>query len=99
VDIHRIAPHWVLFRDGCPRGETPEKVASRADRVVGRASRAGGNVALFAHGHILRVLAARWLELPPLFGARLLLDTSTVSVLGDYYGIAAIERWNAGVGK
>ena len=54
-----------------------------------------GNAALFAHGHVLRVLVARWVELPPTGGSHFLLDTATVSVLGSYHGIPAIKRWNA----
>jgi len=57
--IHETAPGWLIFRDGCPGGEMPEQVAERADRVIARARAADGDVALFAHGHVLRVLAAR----------------------------------------
>ena len=59
--IRERAPGWLLFRDGCPGGETPEDVGARADRVIARARDVDGNVALFAHGHILRVLGARWI--------------------------------------
>jgi probable phosphoglycerate mutase len=59
-----MAPGWLIFRDGCPGGETPEQVGARVDRVIGRARAAEGDAALFAHGHMLRVLAARWLGLP-----------------------------------
>jgi broad specificity phosphatase PhoE len=63
--IDETAPGWLIFRDGCPGGETPEQVGARVDRVIERARAAKGDVALFAHGHVLRVLAARWLGLPP----------------------------------
>ena len=72
-------------------------MAARADRVIARARAAAGDVALFAHGHLLRVLAARWLGMPPGAGRHFLLDTGTLSVLGDYGGIPALRTWNAPV--
>jgi broad specificity phosphatase PhoE len=96
--IREKAPGWLIFRDGCPGGETPEQVAARTDRVIARARKAGGDVALFAHGHLLRVLAARWLGMPPGAGQHFLLDTGTLSVLGDYGGIPAVRTWNAPLG-
>lgn len=93
-EIRARQPDWLVFRDGCPDGETPEEVGARVDRVIARVRAAGGNAALFAHGHVLRVLAARWLALPATEGSRFLLDTATVSVLSSYHGIAAIRRWN-----
>lgn len=86
---------WSLFRDGSPGGETPDEVAARADRVVVRVRRADGNVALFAHGHFFRVLAARWINLPANYGEHFLLDTATLSVLGYYYDSPALRMWNA----
>jgi broad specificity phosphatase PhoE len=62
--IKSATPDWVIFRDGCPGGETPEQVGRRVDRVISRARAVDGSVALFAHGHVLRVLAARWIGLP-----------------------------------
>jgi broad specificity phosphatase PhoE len=62
--IRELAPGWLIFRDGCPDGEAPAQVGARVDRVIARARAAGGDVALFAHGHVLRVLAARWLGPP-----------------------------------
>jgi broad specificity phosphatase PhoE len=94
-EIARQAPGWLIFRDGCPGGETPEQVGARADRVVARARAVEGDVALFAHGHVLRVLVARWLGLPPGAGQHFLLDTGTLSVLADYRGIPALKTWNA----
>jgi broad specificity phosphatase PhoE len=96
-EIDRQAPGWLIFRDGCPGGETPEQVGARADRVIARARGAAGDVALFAHGHVLRVLGARWLGLPAGAGQHFLLDTGTVSVLADYHGIPALRTWNAPV--
>ncbi len=96
-DIKRSAPNWMVFTDGCPGGETPEQVGARADRVINRIRSATGRVALFAHGHLLRVLAARWIGLPPSAGQHFLLDTSTVSVLGYYQDVPAMKRWNAPV--
>ena len=93
--IHERAPHWLIFRDGCPGGETPEQVGARADRVIGRARAVDGDVALFAHGHVLRVLVARWLGLSAREGQRFLLDTGTLSVLDQYRGIRALKIWNA----
>jgi len=93
--IQLMKTGWSLFRDGCPGGETPAEVAARADRVIAKAQMAEGNVALFAHGHILRVLAARWIHLPANFGEHFLLDTATLNVLGYYYDSPALKIWNA----
>ena len=92
--IHEVRPGWLIFRDGCPGGETPEQVGARVDRVIARARAAAGDVALFAHGHVLRVLAARWIELPPAGGQHFLLDTGTLCVLGYYRDIPALKVWN-----
>ncbi len=95
--IHEHTPDWLLFRDGCPGGELPEQVGARADQVIARARGTGGNVALFAHGHILRVLAARWIGLPAVAGQHFLLGTGTLCVLGHYREIPAISIWNGPV--
>jgi probable phosphoglycerate mutase len=95
--IHEAAPGWLIFRDGCPGGETPEQVGARVDRVITRARAVEGDVALFAHGHVLRVLVARWLGLPARAGQHFLLDTGTLSILGNYRGIPAVKTWNAPV--
>jgi broad specificity phosphatase PhoE len=92
--IHERVPGWLVFRDGCPGGETPIEVGARADRVIARARAATGDVALFAHGHVLRVLAARWLGLPAGDGQHFLLDTGTLNVLAYYRGIPAVKIWN-----
>jgi broad specificity phosphatase PhoE len=93
-EIKERSPGWMIFRDGCPGGETPGEVGARADRVIARARVAEGNVALFAHGHVLRVLAARWISFSAAAGQHFLLDTGTLSVLGDYQGSPAVETWN-----
>jgi len=93
--IQQNRPGWSIFRDGCPGGETPEQVAARADRVIARIRAADGNVVVFAHGHILRVIAARWINLPVIFGEHFLLDTATLNVLGYYYDTPALKIWNA----
>jgi broad specificity phosphatase PhoE len=92
--IQQKAPGWQVFRDGCPGGETPEQVGARVDRVVARARAVDGTVALFAHGHVLRVLVARWIGLPVIAGQHFLLDTGTLCVLGYYHEIPAIRVWN-----
>lgn len=94
-EIKRTAPNWMVFTDGCPGGETPEQVGARVDRLIHRIRPVAGRVALFAHGHLLRVFAARWIGFPPSAGQNFLLDTSTVGVLGYYQGVPAVKRWNA----
>ena len=94
AQIQDVRPGWMLFRDGCPGGETPRQVSIRVDRVIARARASGGNVALFAHGHVLRVLVARWIGLPAERGQHFLLDTGTLCVLGYYYNAPAIKLWN-----
>ncbi len=97
TEIARQAPGWLVFRDGCPGGETPEQVGARADRVIARVRAVEGDVALFAHGHVLRVLVARWLGLPPAAGQHFVLDTGTLSLLAHYHDIPALKTWNAPV--
>ena len=97
VTIRARSPGWLLFRDGAPGGERPEDVSRRVDRVIDRARAASGNVLLFAHGHVLRSLAARWLGWPVAAGQHFLLDTGTVNVLSTYAEVPAIKRWNAPV--
>jgi len=77
-----------------PGGETLEEVAARADRVIARATAAAGDVALFAHGHLLRILATRWLGVAPTAAARLALDTASVSHLAVEHEERLIRRWN-----
>ena len=94
VDIREERPGWGIWKDGAPGGETVDQVGSRADRVIDAARSAGGDVALFAHGHVLRVIGARWIGLPPDHGALLSLSTASISVLGWERETAVIERWN-----
>ena len=94
AQIHTQLPGWLLFRDGCPGGETPDQIGARVDRVIARARDAVGDVALFAHGHVLRVLAARWIELPAGAGQHFLLDTGTLCILDHYHDVPAIKVWN-----
>ncbi|MEU3710823.1 histidine phosphatase family protein [Streptomyces catenulae] len=94
AQIKERRPGWLLWRDGVPEGETLAEVAARADRVIDWARAADRDVLVFAHGHILRSLGARWLGLDVSFAARIRLDPTSLSVLGWAYGEPAIERWN-----
>jgi len=93
--IRQTRPDWSVFSDGCPGGESPLQVSVRADRIVSRVRTVDGNVALFSHGHILRVLAARWINLSASYGENFLLDTATLNVLGYYRESPAFKIWNA----
>ena len=93
--IREQHPGWLVFRDGCPDGESPAEVGERVDRVISRVRQNGGRVALFAHGHVFRVFVARWIELSPSHGAHFLLDTATLTILSYYRGIPAVKCWNA----
>ena len=93
-EIREARPGWWLWRDGCPGGESPAEVGARADAVLDRLAGVEGVALLFAHGHILRVLTARWLELPVEGGARFRLDAGTVSVLGHERDTQVILSWN-----
>jgi probable phosphoglycerate mutase len=94
VDIQRERPGWSLWRDGVPGGETVEEVGARAREVIATASAADGDVALFAHGHVLRVLSACWLGLPPDGGGLFALGTAAVSVLGYERDTRVVVKWN-----
>jgi broad specificity phosphatase PhoE len=94
--IRQEVPGWTIWTGGCPGGETIEAVATRADRVIDRArGRSSGDVALFAHGHILRVLTARWCGLDPIEGRCFALDTATLSTLGWEHEYPTVHRWNS----
>ena len=99
AEIQLRRPEWSLFRDGCPGGEDPAQVAARADRVIGRIRQIEGHAALFAHGHILRVLAARWISLSVAYAEHFLLDTASLSVLSYYYDTPAVKTWNAPIDR
>jgi probable phosphoglycerate mutase len=94
LDIRDERPGWDVWVDGVIGGETVEEVGRRAQRVIDEVRDAEGDVALFAHGHLLRVLAARWIGLPPDAGRLLALSTASVSVLGWERETAVVERWN-----
>lgn len=94
VEIRKSVPGWTVWSHPCPRGETMEQAAARCQKVIDTARSAGGNVALFAHGHILRILTATWLNLPPSEGKHFILDTSTISILAHERETPAIKMWN-----
>jgi broad specificity phosphatase PhoE len=93
-----ICASGITATDGVPNGEAIDDVAARADRVIGRVQSVDGDVLVFAHGHILRVLSARWLEMDPSFGRSLILSPATLSILGHEREAPALEVWNAPVG-
>ena len=95
IDIQAERAGWSIWTEGAPGGESPEQVAARVDRVIARCRETGGRVLLFAHGHILRSLAARWMDQPVPLGAHLELATGRVSVLGHDRGTHTLELWNA----
>jgi broad specificity phosphatase PhoE len=95
--IREGRPDWVLFRDGCPGGETAADVGARVDRVIARLKKLDGDAVLFAHGHLLRVLAARWCELDPAKAQRFALTTGTLSALSWEHEWTVVSRWNAPV--
>jgi len=97
AEIRAACPDWLLFRDGCPGGETPKHVGARADRVVGRLREIGGDSLLFSSGHFMRVLAARWIGLEPTTNARrIMLATASLSALGyeEDPSRPVIRLWN-----
>jgi broad specificity phosphatase PhoE len=98
VDIREERPGWSLWRDGAPGGEMPAEVGARVDRVIAEIRAMAGEVAVFAHGHVLRVLAARWIGLGPEAGGLFALDPATISVLGYERETPVIRVWNAGTG-
>lgn len=96
AQIQAVEPGWSLFRDGCPGGESPAQVAARADRVIARVRTLDADVLLFSSAHLLRMLAARWLALPPSGGALLVLGTASLSVLGyeHHRREPVLRAWN-----
>jgi broad specificity phosphatase PhoE len=94
LDIRKETPDWSVWLSPIVNGESLDQVADRARRVIRRVLSIDGDVALFAHGHILRILAACWIGLPPLAGRYLALDTATISVLGYERKTRVIRRWN-----
>ena len=94
AEIQLEAPGWTIWEGETPGGETAVEVGYRTDRVIRRATIAGGDVVLFAHGHLLRVLAARWLGLGPTEGRLFSLGTSSIGVLGYERDVRVIRVWN-----
>jgi broad specificity phosphatase PhoE len=94
ASIREERPDWYLWRDGVPNGETADEVGARCDRVIEEILSVDGDVAAFAHGHILRALAARWLEEPVSFGGRLFLSTGSLCVLGFEREVRVVRLWN-----
>ncbi|HET9435386.1 MAG TPA: histidine phosphatase family protein [Candidatus Limnocylindrales bacterium] len=97
LEIRGERPGWTIWRHGVQGGEAIEAVAARVDRVIARARAGTGDTLCFAHGHVLRVLAARWIGLPPSGGARMALATGTISILGWERETPVISRWNNGI--
>jgi probable phosphoglycerate mutase len=93
-EIRAERPGWSLWRDGCPEGETADQVAARVDPLVAELDGSEADSAVFAHGHVLRVLAARWLGLAGAGGALLALGTASISVLGHERETRVVWRWN-----
>jgi broad specificity phosphatase PhoE len=96
AEILKENPHWQLFRDGCPGGESPAQVGERADRVIAGVRAIGGTVLLFSSGHFSRVLAARWVGLEPSGGRYFTLSTASLSTLGYEHNLSepVIRLWN-----
>jgi probable phosphoglycerate mutase len=94
LEIRGDRPGWTLWREGVPGGETIDQVGARVDRVLAELGSVRGDVVLFAHGHVLRVLAARWLGLEPAAGRMFGLDPATLSVLGNERETPVIRLWN-----
>jgi broad specificity phosphatase PhoE len=98
VDIHTSQPAWDLFSDGAPGGESVSEISLRADRVLAQVRLLDGRVALFSHGHFLRVLAVRWLQWDVARARHFLLDTGSVSILAREHqppNFPVISVWNA----
>jgi broad specificity phosphatase PhoE len=97
--IRERRPDWVLWRVGCPGGESPPQVGARADRVLADLGGVEGDVVVFSHGHFLRVLGARWVDLETAAGAKLALGVATLSVLGFEHEVdRVIDTWNTRIG-
>ena len=98
LDTRKKLPDWNLFRDGCPRGESPAQISERADRLIARLRTLEGKIAIFSHAQVGRVLASRWIGLPVRQAQHFLLNTASLSILGYEHDMAeepAIVLWNA----
>lgn len=98
LEIHKVNPTWNLFQDGAPNGETAEEVGKRADAFLKKALAYSGNVAVFSHGHFLRVLTARFLGLKPQMGKHLFLSVASTGILGFERESPVIILWNETTG-
>jgi broad specificity phosphatase PhoE len=98
AQIRERDPGWSLWRDGCPDGETAPDVGARADRLITEAREADGDVIFFGHGHMLRVVGARWVDLPPSDGGVLGLVTGALCTLGYEHDLPILVHWNEPVG-
>ena len=96
AEIYTTRPGWLLFRDGCPGGESPAQVAARADQAIQRVSDVAGDVLIFSSGHFLRMFAARWLGFAPLAGQNFMLGTASLSILSYEHDLSrpAMSLWN-----
>ena len=94
ADIRKDRPGWYLWTDGVPNGETADEVGARCDRIIDEILGTDGDTALFAHGHVLRALSARWVQEPVSFGGRLFLSTGSICVLGFEREVRVVRRWN-----
>ena len=95
AQIRQERADWSLWRDGVVKGESVDHVGLRVKRVIDRCAQVNGDVALFAHGHVLRILTAVWLDLPPTDGKLFALNTATISVLSYEHEYRVIRRWNS----
>lgn len=95
AEIRQQVPDWTVWTRPCPSGETLEDVGKRARRMIDMVAQYEGNVALVAHGHVLRILTATWLGLGPSAGGMFTLDTATVSILSHERDVPVISLWNA----
>ncbi|QQE13411.1 histidine phosphatase family protein [Planctomycetota bacterium] len=93
-EIRQTVPNWTVFTHPCPGGETGRQVGKRVDRVIEKVRNCRGDAILFAHGHVLRVLTARWLQLNPLEGKHFVLGTGHLNILGFEHETPVIEVWN-----
>ncbi len=95
--ILETRPGWDQFRDGCPRGEMPNQISERADRIIRSLHGMQGNVAIFTHGHFARALAARWIRLPVEHATHFVLSTAAIGILSHQHNpphLPVIELWN-----
>lgn len=96
ADIHKERPDWNIYRDGCPRGEMPGQISDRVDRLIARLHKLDGNIALFSHGHVGRVLAVRWIGLAVVEAQHFALGTASLSIFSfaHRFDVPIIALWN-----